>query len=53
MGWPGGGGFQPGAGIKADFKQIMLRYVHRDMFFLKLQTCIVKILVRKQENILT
>lgn len=36
MGWPGGGGFQPGAGIEADFKQIMLGYVHRDMFFPKI-----------------
>lgn len=34
-------------------KHILLGFVHRDMFFLKLKTHIVKILVRKQKNILT
>lgn len=46
-------GISARCGHQSRFKQIVLGYVHRDTFLLKVQTCIVKILVRKQENILT
>lgn len=48
MGWPEGGKFQPGFGIQGNFSKL-LSDMCREIRF----SCVVRIFVRKQENILT